>query len=178
MKYLVRIAALSAVLVAPSAAMAQDQTAEFFVGGSAGYHDFGIDDEIEGLDLNDDGFIYGVVAGVDVPVGETLFAGIEGNFHLGTGAIDKEYGVSARLGMVGSNGAKYYVRGGYQEIDFDVSEIAGIDIGEPNGFDSSDGDYMVGVGADFPIGSAKLRLNLDTVSFDTIRASTGVVFDF
>ncbi len=123
-------------------------------------------------------FIFGGVAGVDFPVGETLFAGVEGNFHLGTGAIDKEYGISARFGLVGSNGAKYYVRGGYQEVDFDISEIVGVDIGEPNGFDSSEGDYLVGAGADFPIGSAKLRVNLDTIAFDTIRGTAGLVFDF
>ena len=89
------LAAMGAIAL-PAAAQAQSNAApavETYVGASAGIHDLGT-----GIP-DDDGGIYGVVAGVDVPVGDTFFVGAEGNYHLGDGAIDSEYGVAARAGV-------------------------------------------------------------------------------
>ncbi|MBD2841935.1 outer membrane protein [Erythrobacter rubeus] len=176
MKYL-KFSALSAIacgaVAIPAAAQAQtDGAAEPYVGASIGYHDIGTDLP------DDDGGIYGVVAGVDVPVGETIFVGAEGNFHFGDGFIDNEYGVAARLGVrVGERG-KVYVRGGYQEVDFDFSRFAPVAL--PAGFDTTDGDYLVGAGADFGIGDGplKLRVGIDTIAFDSTRVTGGVLFAF
>ena len=174
------ILALSATALAlPTAAQAQDEApkAEVFVGPSVGYHDLGVDLSVIGLD-EDGGIIYGGVIGVDVPVGEKVFVGIEGNFHLGSELIDSEYGVSARAGIRLDGGAKLYVRGGYQEVDFDFGVFNAPAI--TAGLDDSDGDYLVGAGAEFPLGDGPiaLRVNLDTVSFDTTRATAGVLFSF
>jgi hypothetical protein len=104
------LAAMGAMAL-PAAAQAQsneDPKVEAYVGASAGIHDLG-----SGLP-NDDGGIYGIVAGVDVPVGKTFFVGAEGNYHIGDGRIDNEYGIAARAGVrVGETG-KIFVRGGYQ----------------------------------------------------------------
>ncbi|MFY7745615.1 MAG: opacity protein, partial [Erythrobacter sp.] len=88
------LAAIGAMAL-PAAAQAQnnDPKVETYVGVTAGIHDLGI-----GLP-DDDGGIYGVVAGVDVPVGNTLFVGAEGNYNIGDGAIDSEYGIAARAGV-------------------------------------------------------------------------------
>jgi hypothetical protein len=176
----------AALAAFPTAAFAQGQTleAEPFVGVSGGYHDLGIDDDdlatIGGIEIDDGSPILGVVAGVDFPLSERVFAGIEGNFHFGTDVIDTEYGASLRLGVMASSGSKFYVRGGYQEVDFDVDEFVDIDIDDDlfDGFDTSDGDYLVGAGADIPVGPGALRLNVDTISFDTVRATTGYVLKF
>lgn len=174
-----------AALSMPAAAHAQDAgSAQPFIGVSAGYHDLGVDDEatiaLDGFEINDSSPIVGVVAGVDFPVGESFFAGLEGNFHLGTDAVDSEYGASVRLGFMAEGGAKFYLRGGYQEIDLDPYKL--VDPEPPAGslddIDDSDGDYLVGAGVEFPLGGVALRVNLDSVGFDTLRATTGVTFSF
>ena len=49
----------------------------------------------------------------------------------------------------------------------------------PAGLDDTVGDYLVGGGVDVPIGSkAMFRVNVDTISFDTLRATAGVGFRF
>ncbi len=168
------LAAIGAIAL-PAAAQAQSATAqgpELYVGASAGIHDLGI-----GLP-NDDGAIYGVVAGVDVPVGEKLFVGAEGNFHFGDGAIDKEYGVAARAGVRVGQSAKVFVRGGYQEVEFDVRHLLGVN--PPAGFDNTDGDYLVGAGVEFGLGDSPIafRAGIDTIAFDSTRATVGVLYKF
>ncbi len=172
-KYSLIALAAAATVALPTAASAQD--ADFFVGASAGLHDLGVDDDDVGVDIDDSSPIIGLVAGVDFPVSDSLFAGVEGNFHFGTDAIDSEYGASVRFGFQADGGAKYYVRGGYQEVDLDVEEVIGVPVA---GIDDSDGDYLVGIGADFPIGQTAFRFNLDTISFDSVRGTVGYVFNF
>ena len=172
----------TAMVALPTAAAAQDDgtAGEFFVGANAGYHDLGVGDEAEditGLEADDGAAIFGGYAGYDFPIGERAFAGVEGNFNFGTGVIDNEYGVSARVGIRSEGGAKFYVRGGYQWIDLDLEEVFDVDVpdGTFDGFDDTVDDYLVGVGAEFPAGDTlKFRVNLDTVSFDTVRATAGL----
>lgn len=180
MKKIIPAAAIAvAVATVPSAAFAQE--AEPFVGVSAGYHDLGVTDgDVVGIEVDDASPIFGVVAGVDFPLSERIFAGVEGNFHFGTDVIDTEYGASLRLGIMASSGSKFYVRGGYQEVDIDPSEVVDVDVGDDvfDGIDTSTGDYLVGAGADIPIGPGALRLNVDTIAFDSFRATTGFVITF
>lgn len=171
----IAIMTLSAMgaMVLPAAAQAQseDPKVETYVGATAGIHDLG-------LDLpNDDGGIYGVVAGVDVPVGKTFFVGAEGNYNIGDGAIDSEYGIAARAGVrVGSTG-KVFVRGGYQEVDFDLSRFITTPV---VGLDDTDGDYLVGAGVEFGLGDSPIafRAGIDTIAFDSTRATVGVLYKF
>lgn len=160
-------------LALPAAAQAQSNDApqvETYVGVSAGIHDLGLDV------ADDDGGIYGVVAGVDVPVGDTLFVGAEGNFHLGDGAIDSEYGIAARAGVRLGEASKIYVRGGYQEVDVDLANF-GIPAGS---VDDTDGDYLVGAGVEFGLKESpvRFRAGVDTISFDSTRATVGVLLAF
>ncbi|OBV11850.1 outer membrane protein [Erythrobacter dokdonensis] len=168
------LAAIGAMAL-PATAHAQsndDPKVEGFIGASAGIHDLG-----SGIP-DDDGGIYGVVAGFDVPVGDTFFIGAEGNYHFGDGAIDNEYGVAARAGVRFGNNAKVFVRGGYQEVDIDVFNLVGVN--PPPGFDTSAGDYLVGAGVEFGLGDSpvRFRAGLDTIAFDSTRATIGVLYAF
>jgi outer membrane immunogenic protein len=167
----------AAVLALSTGAQAQTTTASAqpYVGLSGGYHDIGVSD-IDGVE--DNGAIYGVLAGVDVPVGETLTLGVEGNYHLGTNAIDSEYGVAARIGLPIGATSQLFVKGGYQWVDLDLGNVVGGPV--PAGLDDTDGDYLVGVGGEFGVGDgpARIRVGVDTISFDTVRATAGVIFKF
>jgi hypothetical protein len=167
------LAAMGAIALpaAAQAQSAQEPKAEAYVGATAGIHDLGI-----GLP-DDDGGIYGIVAGVDVPVGKTFFIGAEGNYNIGDGAIDSEYGIAARAGVRVGRTGKVYVRGGYQEVDFDLAHL-GIPAGV--GVDDTDGDYLVGAGVEFGLGDApvRFRAGIDTIAFDSTRATVGVLYAF
>lgn len=167
------LAAIGAIAL-PTAAQAQSDTSkpEVFIGASAGIHDLGSPIP------NDDGGIYGVVAGVDFPIGETFFIGAEGNFHFGDGAIDNEYGIAARAGVRVGENTKLFVRGGYQEVDIDVRNLVGVN--PPPGFDTTAGDYLVGAGIEFGLGDSPIafRAGIDTIAFDSTRATVGVLYKF
>jgi outer membrane immunogenic protein len=165
-KFILASAVLFAATAAP--AFAQDQGgAEVYVGATLGYHDV----------VADDGMIYGGVAGVDVPLSGNIVTGLEANYNLGTGAIDSEYGVAAKLGYNFSDRGQIFVRAGYQVVDFDVSKLTGLPA--PAGTDDTDGDYLVGIGAQYRVApSATLRVNLDTIAFDSTRVTAGVLVGF
>ena len=173
-------AAAAAAFALPTAAQAQDVLpGEGFIGVQAGVHDLGLGDIEDdfAIDLDSSGTILGVFAGYDLPLGPGAFVGAEVNYNTGFGAIDSEYGIAGRIGTRLPGGAKLYARGGYQQVDFDLEEIFDQDL---SGFDldDDDGDYILGLGADFPLGGSLIRVNLDTVSFDTVRATAGVGFKF
>lgn len=185
MKKSIALFAIAAGMVAaPASVAAQTTAAQPFIGVSAGYHDLGVDtdglSQVAGIEINDGSPIIGVVGGVDFPVGERMFAGVEANYHFGTSVIDSEYGASLRLGMRDAGGAKYYLRGGYQQVDIDLEKLvdALVPVGSLAGVDDSTGDFLVGAGAEFPIGGAALRFNVDTVGFDSVRGTAGVLFSF
>lgn len=187
------LAAASAVAL-PAAAQAQSTTdttkPEITVGAQVGRHNLGIDlgdldadnGQFDELNIKDTGTIYGGFAAVDFPLGENLFAGVEGNANLGDGPIEAEYGVSARLGFRTNGGAKIYARGGYQWVDLDVERLTGVseDFLDDNDIRVRDvaKDYLVGVGAEVPLSNVVLRANVDTIGFDTLRGTVGVGFKF
>lgn len=171
----------------PAAAQAQDEAAkaEVTIGASAGLHDLAVDfddADIEDFDVDDSAEIYGGFIAVDVPLGKALFIGAEGNAHFGSGPIDAEYGASARLGFRTEGGSKIYVRGGYQWVDIDAANLVGLDEDvfdeDDFDFDTTSGDYLVGVGVEVPVSSLVLRANVDTIAFDTLRGTVGVGLKF
>lgn len=183
------LAALGAIAL-PAAAQAQNASseAEVTIGASVGLHDLGLDlgdldaddGDFDDLNIDDSGEIYGGFVAVDFPVGENLFAGVEGNAHFGSGPIDAEYGLSARLGFRTEGGAKIYARGGYQWVDLDAGNLIGIPDFDESDFDldTTVGDYLVGAGVELPLNSIVLRANVDTIAFDTLRGTVGVGFKF
>lgn len=185
------LAALGAIAL-PAAAQAQTDPGkpDITVGASVGMHDLGVDlgdfdaddGEFDDFNIDDSAEIYGGFASVDFPVGESMFAGVEGNFHFGSGPIESEYGASARLGFRTEGGTKIYARGGYQWVDLDLGNLTGVseDFLDDNDIDVKDvgGDYLVGAGVEIPVSSVVLRANVDTIAFDTLRGTIGVGFKF
>jgi opacity protein-like surface antigen len=185
------LVALGAMAV-PAAAQAQSDTTkpDITIGASVGIHDLGVDlgdldaddGEFDQLDIDDNAKIYGGFAAVDFPLGESLFAGVEGNAHFGNGPIEAEYGASARLGFRTQGGSKIYARGGYQWVDLDLENLTGVseDFLDENDIEVGDvgGDYLVGVGVEVPVSSVVLRANVDTIAFDTLRGTVGVGIKF
>jgi outer membrane immunogenic protein len=183
------LAAMSA-LALPAAAHAQSDAdkPDITIGASVGLHDLGIDlgdldaddGDFDDLNIDDTGEIYGGFVAVDFPLGESLFAGVEGNAHFGSGPIDAEYGASARLGFRTEGGSKIYARGGYQWVDLDAGNVIGVPDFDEDDFDldTTAGDYLVGVGVEVPVSSVVLRANVDSIAFDTLRGSVGVGLKF
>ncbi|MDG5749456.1 outer membrane beta-barrel protein [Qipengyuania sp. XHP0207] len=184
MKKIALTAAVAAAAIAlPSAAQAQSVVpGNGFIGVQAGVHDLGLDDEVEeiapGFEFDDSSPIFGVFAGYDFPVGPSLFIGAEGNYNFGTDALDGDYGANARLGIRAPGGAKVYARGGIQAVKVDYNEIINDDTIDFSGIDDTESDYLVGLGLDLPVGGLFVRANLDTISFDTVRATAGVGLRF
>lgn len=173
----------------PGMAHAQEAAAPAahpYVGVQVGIHDLAADtDEFDGsgFDIDDSGMIYGVYGGVDFDLGSTAVVGIEGNFNLGDGPIDSEYGIAARIGVRAGTGTVIFGRVGYQWVDIDAAGLVGLD---EDAFDDEDldiddtgGDYLVGIGADIAVGpSFGIRLAVDTLAFDTVRPTIGAHIRF
>ena len=183
--------AAAGALALPAAAQAQDTTKpDITIGASVGMHDLGVDlgdldaddGEFDDFNIDDSAEIYGGFVAADFPLGESLFAGVEGNFHFGSGPIESEYGAAARLGVKTEGGTKIYARGGYQWVDLDLEDLTGVseDFLDENDIDAKDvgGDYLLGLGVEVPVSSVVLRANVDTIAFDTLRGTVGVGFKF
>ena len=202
-KTLTLASALAAAAMFATPAAAQDanpnENTRFYAGATAGYH------HIDEIDFNDvgldaetdiDGIVYGGFAGVQLPTEGNLIFAVEGNYLMGSDAIDKEYGVSGLIGTRYGVNNTVYARAGYQVVDLDVEDIAieaaddlgltgtqrGLFIaGVLDGIDNDDkGEgFLLGVGTDVGIGdNAFLRLNADTIEFDTVRLTAGAGFKF
>lgn len=176
--------ALAVVVAVGAASAAQAQTtAEPFIGPSVGYHSKDTGKDGLGNDLpNAEGAIIGVVGGVDMPLGGgNAFVGVEGNYHFGTGDIDREYGAAVRLGTRMSPTSKIYLKGGYQEVNYDIGNWIGDTEVEDDSlpYDDTDGGWLVGLGGDFDMSpNTALRLNADTIEFDSARVTAGLAFKF
>ena len=188
MKKISFAAAAALAIALPGVAQAQASgTAHPYIGAQVGLHNLGIDEDdfagIAGIDIDDSALIYGGYAGVDFDIAQNAVIGAEANFNLGNGPIDNEFGVAARIGYRANNGSVIFVRGGYQWLNIDPSGLTGVAVTdaqfEAAGGDDTTGDFLVGVGADIAVGgNARLRVAVDTVSFDTIRPTVGVNFAF
>jgi hypothetical protein len=122
-----------------------------YAGLQGGYHD---------IDGGADGGIFGGYIGYNFNTGSRFVVGVEANANIGTGDIDAEYGASVHIGGKFSDNRLLFVRGDYQEVDFENF--------------GSDGDYLLGVDADFGVGeNTSLRIVLDTIAFDSTRATDG-----
>lgn len=181
-KKLSAAAAAAAFVMIPAAAHAQEAAeastgAQPYVGFQVGYHDLGVDSEdVAPLDVDDSAITYGGYAGVDF--GSRIVFGVEGNYNRGNGPIDSEYGVAGRVGMRAPNGTIVFARAGYQWVNIDIEGLTGLVV-PPDSIDDTIDDYLVGVGADIATGgSARIRIAVDTISFDTVRPTIGVNFAF
>lgn len=193
-----KIALLAAAMVAaiPAAGFAQDAAADSAATSAPatapdGTRAFGIEPYVGvmgGYDSYDrrskfgsnnggkmDGALIQGVAGVNVPVGP-VFAGVEGNVAKGFGDIDWEYGVKGRLGARAGESGMVYATAGYEWVN-----------GKHGYSDQHDWIYGLGVEAgpkDIGLGGLtgnsglRLRFEVDTFDFDSIRPMAGVIAHF
>jgi opacity protein-like surface antigen len=119
MRKFIAAAAVAATFVAAPAFAAAEPGV--YLGLGATYDNVVGTQSAEGLGVS--GLGGTVFAGYNLPLGNNVFTGIEGNFDLSTAdAGDQtngakavhQYGATARLGYNLSNGAAAYVRAGYQ----------------------------------------------------------------
>jgi outer membrane immunogenic protein len=178
------VSAVALPFAVPGVAQAAESSAHPYVGAQAGFHDLGVNEsdiDTAGFDLDDNAMIYGAYGGVDFDLGKSAVVGVEGNFNLGNGPIDSEYGVAGRIGYRTQNGTVIFARAGYQWINIDGAGLIGVDesLIDDDDFDDTISDYLVGVGADIAVGkSLGVRVAVDTVSFDTLRPSVGLHMRF
>jgi outer membrane immunogenic protein len=188
MKKLALVAtAAGLTFAAPGVAYAQEaaSSAHPYIGAQVGLHDLGVssdDLDDDDFDIDDSAVVYGVYGGVDFDLGTSAVIGVEGNFNLGNGPVDTEYGVAGRIGFkAGTSGTVIFARAGYQWVNVDAAGLVGVDedLIDDDDIDDTIGDYTVGVGADIAVGQAMgLRVAVDTISFDTLRPSVGLHFRF
>jgi outer membrane immunogenic protein len=181
------VSAVVLPLAVPGVADAQESTgAHPYVGAQAGLHDLNVDTDgldTGGFDIDDSGLVYGAYAGVDFDLGKSAVIGAEGNFDLGNGPIDSEYGVAGRVGLRTKGGTVVFARAGYQWVNVDGAGLLGVDESliddDDLTVDDTIGDYLVGIGADIAVGERMgVRVAVDTISFDTLRPSVGLHMKF
>lgn len=180
------VSAVALPLAVPGVAQAAESSAHPYIGAQVGMHDLGVNEnniDTAGFDLDDNAITYGAYGGVDFDLGKSAVIGVEGNFNMGNGPIDAEYGVAGRIGFRAKGGTVIFARAGYQWINIDGAGLLGVDedLIDDDDLDVSDtiGDYLVGVGADIAVGEKMgIRVAVDTVSFDTLRPSVGLHLRF
>ena len=181
--------ALAAALAAsaPFAAFAQDTSPdgsrpfgiEPYVGVLGGYHSF---DKVSEFGTSGprgklDGALLSGVAGVNVPLGP-VFVGVEGNATKGFKDIDWEYGVQGRAGFRAGTSGLLYVSGGYQWVNGKGKRGYGDHSDWMWGGGVEVGPKDIGLGGLTDSAGPRLRFQVDTYDFDSIRPMAGVVFHF
>ena len=149
---------------------------EPYVGVLGGYHTFDKDSEFgspRGGSMN--GALISGIADVNIPLGP-VFVGAEGNATKGFSDIDWEYGVRGRVGARAGESGMVFATAGYQWVN-----------GKRAYSDQKDWIYGVGVEVgpkDIGLGGVtgnsgiRIRLQMETYDFDSLRPMGGVVFHF
>jgi opacity protein-like surface antigen len=166
---------------ASAAPTAPDGTPAFgiepYIGVLGGYHSFDKQSEfgISPTGSRMGGALISGVAGVNIPLGPA-FVGVEGNATKGFSDIDWEYGVKGRIGGRAGESGLIYASAGYQWVN-----------GKRGFPDQKDWIYGLGVEVgpkDIGLGGitgnsgVRLRLQMDTYDFDSLRPMAGVIFHF
>jgi outer membrane immunogenic protein len=150
---------------------------EPYVGVLGGYHSFDRSSEFgtNGRYGQMDGALISGIAGVNVPLGP-VFVGVEGNATKGFKDIDWEYGVKGRAGFRAGESGLLFVSAGYQWVNGrrgfadkkDIVYGGGVEVGPRD----------IGLGGILGEAGPRIRLQVDTYDFDSIRPMAGVVFHF
>ena len=187
MKICFAAAALALALSAP--AFAQDNPPattpdgskafgiEPYVGVLGGYDNYSGRSKfgVNGGRGNMDGELVEGVAGVNVPLG-AFFVGAEGTVSKGFKDIDWEYGVRGRAGLRAGTSGLIYGSAGYMWVNGDH--------GFPDrkdwiyGLGVEVGPKDIGLGGITDSAGPRLRLQVDTFQFRSIRPMAGVMFHF
>lgn len=150
---------------------------EPYVGILGGYHSFDRDSgfgTVPGRGRFDGALVSGIV-GVNIPLGP-VFVGAEGNAAKGFGDIDWEYGVKGRVGARAGDSGMVFASAGYQWVNgrrgfadrHDWIYGLGVEVGPKD----------IGLGGITGNSGIRIRLEVQTFDFNSIRPMGGVVFHF
>jgi outer membrane immunogenic protein len=184
-------AAISFASLVALPAMAQDTTGPTapdgskafgikpYVGVLGGYHsfdsrsDFGVSPTSDKMN----GWLISGIAGINIPLGP-IFIGGEGNATKGFGDINWEYGARARAGFRAGDSGLIFVSGGYQWVNGKGDRGFGERSDWIYGVGVEVGPRDIGLGGITGQAGPRLRLQVETYNFDSIRPMAGVVFHF
>ena len=190
MKSMILVAALAAITpaVVNAQGAAPDGTQAFgvepYVGIQGGYNSF---DNRLNADTNipnnpngryEGAFVEGV-AGVNIPL-SAFMVGVEGNVAKGINSdIDWRYGVVGRAGLRAGESGFIYGRAGYEWTNFSNAAAGNRDYGtEVYGIGVEVGPKDIGLGGLTGNAGVRLRVEMNTDNFNSIRPTAGVVFHF
>ena len=120
------------------------------------------------------------IVGANIPLG-AFFIGAEGNVAKGVdGNIDWQYGVAGRVGLRAGESGLVYAKAGYEWVNFtDDAVTGGQDYGdEVYGIGVEAGPREIGLGGLTGESGVRIRLEMTTRDFKTLRPMAGVVFHF
>lgn len=126
------------------------------------------------------GVLAEAIVGANIPLG-AFFIGAEGNVAKGVdGTIDWQYGVAGRAGFRAGESGLIYAKAGYEWVNFtDGAVTGGRDYGdEVYGIGFEAGPREIGLGGLTGESGARIRLEVTTRDFESIRPMAGVVFHF
>ena len=160
MKKLSIAAALAATALATPALAQETNGPQFYIGPVLGYDSVKV--KAGGASESKGDLLYGVNAGVDLPIGSTLFVGVEGEFtdsdvkdrandvFAADDALSYSAGRNLYIGgRVGANlgAAKIYAKGGYSNAKFKASYTPALNAPTLRDSDTT-GGYVLGGGAE------------------------------
>jgi outer membrane immunogenic protein len=172
-----------------------------YVGGSLGYGDLsgdGLSGDLDGdddddddddalgdaLDLDDDGFAYGLHAGYNFQRGNIVFGPelslFSGDLELGSDDLEIELDYGARLalrGGIASGPNLFYGTLGAAYLELDTDSAAGSDDGNDWGYSAGFGVERL-IGTNFVIGAQYTLHVFDGIEFDGNGAGSDGDFDY
>jgi len=120
------------------------------------------------------------IVGANIPLG-AFFIGAEGNVAKGVdGQIDWQYGVAGRVGLRAGESGLVYAKAGYEWVNFTDDAITGQrDYGdEVYGIGFEAGPREIGLGGLTGESGIRIRAEVTTRDFESLRPMVGVVFHF
>lgn len=126
------------------------------------------------------GAVVEALVGANIPLG-AFFIGAEGNVAKGVdGQIDWQYGVAGRVGVRAGESGMIYARAGYEWVNFtDEAVTGGRDYGdEVYGIGFEAGPREIGLGGLTGESGIRIRAEITSRDFKTLRPMAGVVFHF
>jgi opacity protein-like surface antigen len=182
MKLLFAAALAATALAAPAMAQtAPDGSPAFgikpYIGVLGGIHSY----DRSALSSPQSGRFYGEViegvGGINIPLGP-VFVGAEGHVARGFRDIEWEYGAKGRAGFRAGDSGLIFASAGYKWIEPRNDRGFTSQKGWVYGIGAEVGPRDIGLGGITSSAGPRIRLQVETMNFDSIRPMAGVIFHF
>ncbi len=181
----IHFAAVLAVMTLGAPALAQDTAPDGskafgikpYIGILGGVHSF----DRNALSSAESGRFYGEViegvGGINIPLGP-LFVGAEGHIARGFRDIEWEYGAKGRFGFRAGDSGIIFASAGYKWIEAKGDRGFSDQKGWVYGLGVEVGPKDIGLGGITGRAGPRLRFQVETMEWDSLRPMAGVVFHF